>query len=121
MATPPPSLTSRDKLAEIIRALVALTHAVPGCHSICTMSASQDFVRLSVTTQEALVSLSAVLDAGIKTVSYGDREWEVGLATLGEISVEISGPHRDKKPMPEPEPVEIDADAALAQANGALS
>lgn len=111
----------KEKLEEIIKALVALTHAVPGCHSVCTMSASQDFVRLSVTTQESLVSLSATLDARIETVGINNREWEVGLATVGEISVEISGPHRDKRPMPEPEPIEIDADAALAQANGALS
>lgn len=117
-ATPPPSLTSRDKLVEIIRALVALTHAVPGVNAADVYAWSPDFVRLTCATHEALVSLSALLDARIETVGLGN--WEIGLCKVGETSVEISGPHRDKVQMPEPQPVEIDSDAALAMAAEAV-
>ncbi len=106
-----------NKLEEIVKALAALTKAVPGCHSVTTYYG--EFVRLSVNTDRDLASLSAVLGATIETVDHCGREWEVGLANVGEIRVEVSGPHRDKRTLPEPKPVEID-DAALATAHAVL-
>ena len=111
---------NKHKLEEIIRALAALTKAVPGCHTVSTMChAGSDFVRLSVGTDAALVSLSAVLDAKIETVNFADREWDVGLVEVGEIRVEVSGPHRDKRSLPAPQEVEIDG-SAVAVAHAAL-
>lgn len=111
-----------SKLEEIVKALVALTRAVPGCHTVCTMCASSDFVRLSVGTDEAFASLSAAFGARIELVDYGDNEWDVGIVSVGDVRVEVSGPHRPRRVLPDPTPVDLaGADDALAQADGALS